>query len=427
MKKYVLVIISLIFVTSANAQFVKKLGKKAQKAAERSVEKKVEEKTEQKTEQVLDSIFDASPDKSDKKSKNVNKDVEATSGENNNSANNTQQDKGALVTGSTFFPDGNVLFFEDFEEDALGDFPVNWETNSGGELIMANNTKALRFYPNGIYIAATDKLPENYALEFDLITKNLNYKGLSGSGFFLEFVTEHSFTKSLNTGAKVGFSLWQGSDLPNRFIIENWGKGVSKIQNNIDFRMSENLNTTVHFTMVINGKRLRVYVNNEKAVDVPSLLQADAGRFVRFYLKGTDKTKDHIIAISDIKITEEDEDIRSMLLKGGFSTTKILFNSGSDELKPESYAFMEKLGKTLQNDSSLRIMIIGHTDSDGDAVKNMTLSKSRAFVVANYLIDRMGIDKKRLLAQGRGENEPIANNNSLEGRAQNRRVEFKKM
>jgi outer membrane protein OmpA-like peptidoglycan-associated protein len=168
-------------------------------------------------------------------------------------------------------------------------------------------------------------------------------------------------------------------------------------------------------------------VNNEKAVDVPSLLQADAGRFVRFYLKGTDKTKDHIIAISDIKITEEDEDIRSMLLKGGFSTTKILFNSGSDELKPESYAFMEKLGKTLQNDSSLRIMIIGHTDSDGDAVKNMTLSKSRAFVVANYLIDRMGIDKKRLLAQGRGENEPIANNNSLEGRAQNRRVEFKKM
>jgi outer membrane protein OmpA-like peptidoglycan-associated protein len=170
-----------------------------------------------------------------------------------------------------------------------------------------------------------------------------------------------------------------------------------------------------------------VYIDNEKALDIPSILQADTGRYVRFYLRGTDNNLQHVAAISDITITEEAEDLRSMLLKGGFSTTKILFNSGSSEIRQESYEFLQKVGKALNDEPGLRIMIVGHTDSDGEEVANMTLSKSRAASVANYLIDYTGVEKDRLLTQGRGENEPVADNSTIEGKAQNRRVEFQKL
>ena len=128
-----------------------------------------------------------------------------------------------------------------------------------------------------------------------------------------------------------------------------------------------------------------------------------------------------------MKITEEGEDLRSLILKGGFSTTKILFDSGSDKIKKESYDFLDKMAKVLQDDKALRLNIIGHTDSDGDSVKNMTLSKSRAAAVMNYFIDNKGLDKARFMFQGRGENEPVAENNSAEGKAKNRRVEFQKI
>lgn len=424
--KILISILAICCINLANAQLLKKVTKKAEKAAERTIERKVEEKTEEKTGQAIDSVFDA-PKKLKNKKKGTSKndeDTDAPTDESIESGNPASQD---IVSGSTFFPNGNLLFSENFAADAQGDFPANWETNSGGEVVLVSGEKALRLYPNGIYIANTGKLPENYALDFQLTTANLDYKGLSGSSFYVELVNEKSIAKTTVSGAKFGFSLWKGSDIPNRIAVENWGKGVAKIQNNIDYKMADRLNGTIQFTVVVNGKRLRVYVDGEKAVDLPSFLQADAGRYIRFGLKGTNKTMNHLVAVHNISITEEGEDLRSMLLKGGFSTTNILFNSGSDKLKPESFAFLQKLGKTLQEDTSLKVMIIGHTDSDGDPVKNMTLSKARAFSVANYLIDEMGIDKSRLFTQGRGENEPVADNTSEEGKAQNRRVEFKKM
>lgn len=424
-----------LFVSAtAHAQVLKRVTKKAGQSAERTLERKVEQKTAKETGRAIDSVFEA-PKKVSKKEGSKKEDQQGQTSEARSQAGAQTQPNPApsrpagptLVTGSTFFPDGNLLFSEDFTGDASGDFPARWETNAGGEVIAIGEQKALRLYPNGIYLFNSAKLPDNYALDFDLTTDQLDYQGLSGSGFFVELTNEKSLEKTPMAGARFGFSLWKRSDIANRVSVENWGKGVSKIQNTIDYRMSEHLNGTVHLTVVVNGKRLRVYINHEKVIDLPSLLQADAGRQVRFALRGTNKTLNHVVAIHNVKVTEEGEDLRSLLLKGGFSTTKILFNSGSDQLKPESFSFLQKLGKTLEQDPSLRVLIIGHTDSDGDAVKNMTLSKARAFSVGNYLIDTLGIEKSRLVSQGRGENEPVADNATEEGKAQNRRVEFKKL
>jgi outer membrane protein OmpA-like peptidoglycan-associated protein len=443
MNKLNLILTAIVFmcISGANAQLLKKLSKTASDAAERTLERKVEEKTEQTTGEVIDEVFEApgkiSSGSKEKKTKDTGSDqsyeetYSGTDQTHDGISDGLPSDVGQstidIVSGSSFFPEGNVIFREDFSQDNQGDFPARWETNAGGEVVLINGMKALRMYPNGIYIADHAALPENYALDFEFTTANLDYKGLSGSGFFVELVNEKSFAKTTASGARFGFSLWAGSSQPDKVSVENWGKNVSKIQNTVNYKMADRLNGTIRFTVVVNAKRLRLFIDNEKALDLPSLLQADAGRYVRFSLRGTDNTMQHIAAISNLKITEEGEDLRSMLLKGGFSTTKILFNSGSSEIRQESYDFLQKVGKALSEEPGLRIMIIGHTDSDGDEVANMTLSKSRAASVANYLIDYAGIEKDRLLTQGRGENEPLADNTTPEGKAQNRRVEFQKL
>ncbi|MBD3724009.1 MAG: OmpA family protein [Flavobacteriaceae bacterium] len=415
--KLLFALVTILICSTTNAQLLNKLKKKAEEAAERTLERKVEEKSEEKTSKAFDSVFNA-PKKVSKKVKS-RKQQEFDESDENESADSSNE----IVTGSSFFPDGQVLFLEDFNQDSFGDFPVNWNTNSGGEIIKVNGEKAFKLNPNGTYTAKTSKLPENYALEFDLVTENLDYKGLSGSNFGLIFSNEETLNKPKN-GGKFGFSLWKGSKICNQINVQNWGKTNGKIDNNIPFKMQEKLNTITHFTIVVNKNRLRVFIDNEKAIDLPSFLSNNFGNYIQFYLKGTDPKEKHIVAISNVKITEEGEDIRSMLLKGGFSTTKILFDSGSDKLKKESYDFLDKIVTVLQEDTTIRLNIIGHTDSDGDAVKNMTLSKSRAAAVMNYFIDQKGLDKSRFMFQGRGENEPIADNSTTEGKAQNRRVEF---
>ena len=405
--------ITLFCSTILHAQFIEKLGKKAEKAAERTVERRVERETSKKTDKALDKVFEE--DKSTKET------ARKTSSK---SEKSTSQSKREIVTANQFFPNGNVIYAETFSQDATGDFPANWETNSGGEVIVVDGNKALQLNPNGNYIAKTGKLPENYALEFDLITENLDYKGLSGSGFGVVFSAEKTLNKP-KKGGKFSFSLWKGSSVSNKIQVENWGNSSSKINNAIPFQMQEKLNSMMHFTVVVNSARLRVYIDNEKVIDLPSFLTDNLGNYIQFYLKGTDAKENHIVALSNIRITEETEDIRSKILKGGFSTNQILFDSGSDKIKKESFEIIEKIGKVLQEDRSMQINIIGHTDSDGDEVKNMTLSKARAAAVMNYFIDKMGIDKKRIQFQGKGENEPIASNTTSEGKAQNRRVEFK--
>lgn len=418
----ILIVLALVLnATDINAQLIEKLGKKAKASAERTLERKVEEKTEQQTEKAVDSIFNAPKKVNNQRKKNKKeKESEAET----MSSSNEPSEGMSIQTANVFFPNGQILFAEDFSADALGDFPAQWETNSGGEIISINGMKALKLNPNGTYVAKHGKLPENYALEFDLITENLDYKGLAGSHFGLIFSGESTLNKPKN-GGKFGFSLWKGSNICNQINVENWGKNNGKIDNTIPFNLQEKLNGKIHFTIVVNKNRLRVFIQDEKAIDLPSFLSNSFGNFIQFYLKGTDTKQNHLVALSNIIITEEGEDIRSKILKGGFSTNQILFDSGSDQLKRDSFEMLQKIGKVLQDDASLRILIIGHTDSDGDEVKNMTLSKARAFAVMNYFIDEMGIDKKRLQSQGRGENEPIASNVTADGKAQNRRVEFK--
>jgi outer membrane protein OmpA-like peptidoglycan-associated protein len=101
----------------------------------------------------------------------------------------------------------------------------------------------------------------------------------------------------------------------------------------------------------------------------------------------------------------------------------VYFDQGSYILRTESYAQLEKLVKTLQVNTKLKVEIAGHTDNVGDARLNQYLSENRARVISSYLAGK-GIGKDRLVPKGYGQTKPVAPNDTEENKAQNRRVEF---
>lgn len=108
----------------------------------------------------------------------------------------------------------------------------------------------------------------------------------------------------------------------------------------------------------------------------------------------------------------------------------LLFDPGSADMKSDADEFMNKLGDVLTNYDGYYIQIVGHTDTvpmspNEKFADNWELSQGRAYTVLKYLIDIKGMDADSMSCMGRGEYEPIASNDTAEGKAQNRRVEIR--
>lgn len=101
----------------------------------------------------------------------------------------------------------------------------------------------------------------------------------------------------------------------------------------------------------------------------------------------------------------------------------VTFDTDSTVVKSQFRRPLNKVAKTLQKYPSSYVDVVGHTDSTGTAAYNMDLSDRRARSVANELIER-GVRRARIQAYGKGQTQPVASNNTAEGRSQNRRVEI---
>jgi Outer membrane protein and related peptidoglycan-associated (lipo)proteins len=97
------------------------------------------------------------------------------------------------------------------------------------------------------------------------------------------------------------------------------------------------------------------------------------------------------------------------------------------DINSESFGTLKSIADVLQENASVKVKIIGHTDSDGDNAHNLDLSKRRAESVKNELANKFGIDASRMETEGAGETKPIAKNDTPVNKAQNRRVEFIKL
>lgn len=105
-------------------------------------------------------------------------------------------------------------------------------------------------------------------------------------------------------------------------------------------------------------------------------------------------------------------------------TEKIFFEYNKADIKPISFELLDEVIMAILDHPNITLIeVAGHTDSDGSESYNLKLSQRRAESVVNYLIQG-GVEPQRLMAQGYGESTPIDTNETTEGKARNRRVEF---
>jgi OOP family OmpA-OmpF porin len=105
-------------------------------------------------------------------------------------------------------------------------------------------------------------------------------------------------------------------------------------------------------------------------------------------------------------------------------TQKIIFETGKAVISEQSNGLLDEIAAVFKENGQLKkVEVQGHTDHDGDKAQNTKLSNDRAAAVVDALVKR-GVSKDVLVAKGYGEDKPIADNKTPEGREQNRRVEF---
>jgi outer membrane protein OmpA-like peptidoglycan-associated protein len=174
---------------------------------------------------------------------------------------------------------------------------------------------------------------------------------------------------------------------------------------------------------------MRVYLNEEKAFDLPRAFPANKSySTVLFEIWGNMNNDIDRYLIGNIKFSTGVPDTRNKLItEGKFVTRGILFDVNSDKIKPESFGTLKDIAGVLTENPSVKVNIVGHTDSDGKDADNLTLSKRRAQSVKANLVKNFGIDASRLETDGKGASQPVDNNTTPEGKANNRRVEFIKL
>jgi outer membrane protein OmpA-like peptidoglycan-associated protein len=335
------------------------------------------------------------------------------------------QDRIQSYTRYDFVPGDKILFFEDFSQDAVGDFPAMWTTNGSGEI------RTLASYPGNWLYALSDEhvyclmkdleLPQNFILEFDVLPED-NPDNEEQTGFYLTFFnSQEDFLNDELYPGNAGFHV----------VINNGGWSAYGYKDQESFVASTSeinpikANQLSHIILWVQNRRIRIYHEGKKIIDGPSALPVNTS-YNRFRFSMWGQTGHPFF--SNLKITTAAPDTRSKLVtEGKLISYGISFDSGKDIVRPESYGALNDIARVLKENPELKIRITGHTDSDGNDALNLDLSKRRALSVKNELTSTFGIDPSRMETEGRGESQPLGPNDSAEGKARNRRVEFTKL
>ncbi|WJJ96295.1 OmpA family protein [Algibacter luteus] len=327
-----------------------------------------------------------------------------------------------------FVPGDKLLFFDDFEKDFIGDFPSKWNANGGGEVVQINNEKwfdLLSGYGN-YYIPDVKSLPEEYTIEFDVLVSGLDKKTSSTARLFIYLSSTNDFSHGPTyTVASIPFCQYT----PVEIRVQNYvNRGGGGINNGVKADIRKAVLNKPHIAIAVNKQRFRIWVNEKKYIDVPRMMSLEHRvNFIKFNVNNFKDGKERIF-IKNLKVSEGGEDLRRKLIsEGKISTNGILFDTGSANLKPQSYGIIRQISQVLMQDENINLKIIGHTDADGTEASNLQLSQARAEAVKNALIEVYKISGSRLQTDGKGESEPVEDNSTSDGKAQNRRVEFVKI
>jgi OmpA-OmpF porin, OOP family len=415
----------------------------AQNAAERTKQKakdKVNQRTETKTDDAIDKGLDGIENgikglfkKKKKKTDSTETKKEAviepavSAEKNNNTPGTTVSTENKVGFKSyskfDFIAGEKVLYFENFERLDVGDFPAEFNTNASGEVVKieGKTDKWLNLTKNGAFIPEKiNNLPENFTLEFEVgidgdPTNNYSGFGLNFTTIAEDLMKDMFFSKGtsvvyLHPGAAQAFvEIYpvNGTDISNEIAMPQWNVEANKFAKVSIWRQKG---------------RLRLYVNENKLLDLPRFFSENKPYSFSFFRRYFNDCNQFL---GNIKYAIGLPDTRNKLITDGkFVTTGILFDINKAIVKQESYGVIKEIATVLKENPGVKVKVIGHTSSDGDANANLILSKQRALAVKDILMKEFGIEDNRLETDGKGAAEPIDKTNTPTGKANNRRVEF---
>ena len=336
-----------------------------------------------------------------------------------------------------FLPGNEVLFFDDFSSEMIGDFPVMWNTTGSGEIVVTemNSDRWFRIESSSMtFLDAGLESVENFTIEFDLVvTKNKDL--ISGDGWDFQMGLFSSnpdidglFSTSLFPGLAgivLNFATLSPSNIEHTYRIYNNETEKGFEGKNTKKNTSFEIGKKYKLSFWVQKTRLRLYINEEKVFDIqrafPEQMQIDQIRFWTY----EDQDLNANIYISNFRHADATEDNRSKFLTDGkLISYGIYFDSGQDIVKPQSYGAIKEMATILSENHTVKVLIAGHTDSDGNENANLELSKRRAASVKDILVNVFGISADRIETDGRGQYEQVSPNDTPENKAKNRRVEF---
>jgi len=340
-----------------------------------------------------------------------------------------------------FIPGETIIYYRDFEKDMEGELAEGWNTNGAGAVTRFSNLDGswLKLFQSSFFL--TDN-PENFGkdftIEFDLLVYDSTAELIYYPAFYFGFLASGSHDSNSNftlQNPQEGFQsrVYLGiiaDGAGNSFFqAERYEKGQMTFNTGQKgfTRLERTIGKPVHVSVQVQQERFRMWIEEEKVFDLPKAVATNYNINNLFFEVSDGGFQDEIggFYVSNIRIAKGMPQPKNDLLeKGHFVTSGITFEVNKAEIKPESFGILKELGTLLQNQTEVSIRIVGHTDSDGKENFNQELSLRRAQAVLDYLSKKYGIPINRMAAEGKGEVEPIATNETQEGKAKNRRVEF---
>jgi outer membrane protein OmpA-like peptidoglycan-associated protein len=298
-------------------------------------------------------------------------------------------------SGSDFVSGSIPIFSDNFDKEKLGEFPSKWD-------LVTGNVEVYSFQDNIMFggigsaqvkplIKQEEYLPEVFTIEFDC------YFHLQGNEAY-----------SLNFG-KAGMIT-----IRNYFATFKGNKGQTRTISKEPGWM--------HVAVSFNTRALKVYMNGDRVINMPNVTERPLS--VSFEVINFTASKGLPALMDNFIIAEGGMALYDRLMTDGRIVTRdIHFETGKSVLKPESSKVIDQIMTLMNEHPEVKFLIEGHTDSDGGEADNQTLSEKRAAAVKDALVER-GIDGNRLTTAGFGESKPVDANETEEGKAMNRRVEF---
>lgn len=428
MKKILLLVSCFMLLCgSASAQgILRNLGERAKQAVENAVGEKVENA-------INNAVDKATGKKSDNKSGNNSASDDAVE----EASANEVVDFAEIQAKSDFQRGANVFFNDDLNGEKLGEFPSKWDLLSGSEVEVVNITgkKAIKMEDSKIQPLMEEKeyLPEDFTIEFDVLaqpaeegsgwdgTLDLFMDGENGRRVF-DIRMSPEYHPSFGGGYS-GIGWGWGAENPNGNKMDG-EPGRQTINRYLK------KNEWNHIAISFNKRAFKMYLNYERIVNIPNMIQprswqlegssdSDKGIFITNIVmaKGA-------VELYDRNATDYSSAVEKAIAETGkFVTNNILFETGKATLKPESMEEIQKVAEYMKKNPSARFEVQGHTDNQGSDAVNDPLSQQRAEAVVAAL-EKEGVDPFNLRPVGKGSHEPVADNSTEAGRAQNRRVEF---